>query len=472
MGIAAGGDTDPVAERLARDGIELIRFLWVDHDSITRGKAVTTGALKQRMVSGVGLAVTRQASGLSDLGQPVPGFNAVGEVRLRPVPETLVRLPHAPGSAAMLCDLVTPGGDPWDACPRTFLAQALATAAAEYEVVAGFEPEFTLCRNQPEPGRLEPIDDSLCFDNEGFDATADFAVDLVRALREQDFGVETCHPEFGPGQHELTLRPASALRAADAYVLQRLITRGLARRRGLWATFAPVPTPGSRGNGNHLHVSLWSRSAAGTLADNLFADDRDPLGLSELARAFLAGLLRHLPGLVALTCASVNSYHRLKPRMWAGAFGAYGPDNREAAIRVPSRLGGREAASTHLEFKACDSTANPYLALGALVHAGMDGIRHGWDAGPALTDDPNDLSAEQLERAGVVRLPQSLEEAVAALEADELLMSVLGPARRALYPAVKRADVLDMKALGEELDFHTHAVRYLAERERGERTWT
>ncbi|MEU9410978.1 glutamine synthetase family protein [Streptomyces sp. NPDC048281] len=459
MGIAADGAAQTTATRLAQEGIELIRFLWVDHDSITRGKAVTTRALEPRLVSGVGLASTRQATGLSDLGQPVPGFNAVGEVRLHPAPETLAQLPHAPGSAAMLCDLVTADGAPWDACPRTFLKEALASAAT-YDVVAGFEPEFTLCRTQPAPGRFEPADDSLCFDNEGFDATTDFTLEVIRALEAQGLGVETCHPEFGPGQHELTLQPAPALRAADAYVLQRLITRGLARRRGLWATFAPVPTPGARGNGNHLHVSLWSRSGSGAPAVNLFADDRDPLGLSELARAFIAGLLRHLPGLMALTCASVNSYHRLKPRMWAGAFGSYGPDNRETAIRVPSRLCGREAASTNIEFKACDSTANPYLALGALIHAGMDGVRHGWDPGPALSADPNELTPEELARAGVIHLPQSLEEAIVALEADDLLMSVLGPMRRALYPAIKRADALDMKALGEELEFHTHALRY------------
>lgn len=463
MGVAPAHLAEPgaesIAERLGREGIELVRFLWVDHDSITRGKAVTVRALDSRMVSGVGLAVTRQATGLSDLGQPVPGYGAVGEVRLRPAPETLVLLPHAPGSAAVLCDLVTVDGAPWDACPRTFLKDALESAA-EYDIMAGFEPEFTLCRTQPAPGRLETADDSLCFDNEGFDATADFTVELVRTLQDQGFGVETCHPEFGPGQHEVTLLPAPALRAADAYVTQRLLTRGLARRRGLWATFAPVPAPDARGNGNHLHVSFWSRPEDGTPAVNLFADESDPLGLSALARAFIAGVLRHLPGLLALTCASVNSYRRLAPGMWAGAFGAYGPDNREAAIRVPSRLGGREVASTNIEFKPCDSTANPYLALGALIHAGMDGVRNGWQPGPPLTTDPNELSAGELLRAGVVPLPTSLDEAVSALEADDLLMSALGPARRALYPAVKRADAADLKALGEELDYHTHALRY------------
>ncbi|MEU9078788.1 glutamine synthetase family protein [Kitasatospora sp. NPDC004745] len=456
----------PAAESRARiqriveqEDIELIRFLWVDHNSVTRGKAVSRQALPGRMDSGIGLARSRQASSLLDLGQPVPGFDAVGEVRLVPDPDSFVRLPHAPGSAAMLCDLLTVDGDPWDACPRTFLKEALA-AAGEYQVVAAFEPEFTLCSTQPSPGVLDLFDDSLCFDNEGFDAADSYTVDLLRALRFQGLTVETYHPEFGAGQHEMTLRHAPALRAADNYVWQRATTRGTARRKGLWATFAPVPAPGMRGNGNHAHLSLWQPGQDGRPPVNLFADPSDELGLSTLARHFIGGLLAHLPGLTALTNASVNSYHRLRPGMWAGAFGAYGLDNREAAIRIPTRLRGDEAGSTNVEVKICDSTANPYLALGALVHAGMDGVRRGLDPGEPLHADPNRLSADELRRLGVTALPRTLEEAVDALERDEFLMSVLGPARAALYPAIKRADVRDMKELGSDSEYFTHAVRF------------
>jgi glutamine synthetase len=449
---------DATAAGLAADDIALIRFLWVDHGSITRGKAVSLQRLGPRLRSGIGLAKTRQACGLSDVAQPVAGFNAVGEVRLAPAPETLIRLPHAPGSAAVLCDLVMPDGAPWDACPRTFLKQALA-CAAEYSVVAGFEPEFTLCRAKPVPGLLEPVDDSLCFDNEGFDATSEFSVDLVRALESQGLGVETCHPEFGAGQYELTLLPAPALRAADAYVQQRMITRGLARRHGMWATFAPVPAPRHRGNGNHLHLSLWTRPENGEQPVNLFAAP-DNQGISDLGRSFIAGLLDHLPALTALACASVNSYHRLRPRMWSGAFAAYGFENREAAIRVPNPLCGMEAASANIEFRPCDSTANPYLVLGAVVHAGMDGIRRGLDPGDPLMEDPNEMTEAELTRAGVGALPASLEAAIEALEADEMLMSALGPLRRQLYPAIKQADVLDRKDAGEDADFYEYAVRF------------
>lgn len=448
-----------VLESVRREEIELIRFLWVDHNSITRGKAVSSAVLGERMVSGVGLAKARQACSMSDVGVPVPGYDAVGEVRLVPDPDSFVVLPHSPGSAAMLCDLMTIDGAPWDACPRTFLREAIA-AAAEFEVVAAFEPEFTLCRSAPRQDGIDLLDDGLCFDNEGFDVTSDFAVELTRALRSQHLDVQTYHPEFAPGQHELTLRHVPALRAADQYVWQRAITRGLARRRGLWATFAPTPYPGTRGNGNHLHISLWQRPSPGGQPVNLFADLDDEAGLSTMGRQFVAGLLAHLPGLIAITCASVNSYDRLRPGMWSGAYHGYGVDNREAAVRVPSRLRDCAAESTNIEVKACDATANPYLALGALIHAGLDGINRHLDPGPPLPGDPSRLDHETLRRHGITPLPTSLDEAVNALEADEFLMEVLGPQRRVLYPAIKRADVIDHKQLGADFNYYQHSIRF------------
>jgi glutamine synthetase len=448
-----------VLESVEREEIELIRFLWVDHNAITRGKAVSRLALPERMVSGAGIAKVRQACGLADTAEPLPGFDAVGEVRLVPDPDSYVLLPHAPGSAAMLCDLMTVDGAPWAACPRAFLRDAISSAG-ELDVVAAFEPEFTLCSSTPRQDGLDLFDSSLCFDNEGFDATNDFTVELVRALRSQDMNVQLYHPEFAAGQHEMTLLHAPALRAADQSVWQRAFTRGLARRRGMWATFTPVPYPGMRGNGNHVHISLWQRPSGGAPATNLFADRDDPLGLSATGRHFIAGLLAHLPGLAAITCASVISYDRLRPGMWSGAYGGYGPDNREVAIRIPSPLRGDEAGTTNVEVKVCDSTANPYLALGALIYAGLDGIRRRLDPGEPLMEDPNRLDEQMLRRRGIERLPGSLEEAVDALEADEFLMDVLGPLRRLLYPAIKRADIRDMKQLPPDLSYYQHAIHF------------
>lgn len=444
-----------VLESVRRDQVELIRFLWVDHNGITRGKAVSAGALAERMISGVGLAKTRQAASLSDIGQPAPGYDAVGEVRLLPDPRSYVLLPHAPGAAAMLCDLVTVEGAPWAGCPRTFLREAMVSAG-KLEVAAAFEPEFTLCSGPPRPDGLEFHDSSLCFDNEGFDAANDFAIELARTLTSQGIPVQTYHPEFAPGQHEMTVRHTTALRAADQFVWQRLLTRGLARRHGMWATFAPVPAPGLRGNGNHVHISVWQGESAGDSV-NLFADSSDVLGLSALARHFIAGLLAHLPGLTALTCASVNSYDRLRPGMWSGAYLGYGLDNREAAIRIPSRLRGAEAASTNVEVKSCDATANPYLALGALILAGLDGVRRRLDPGEPLDADPH-LACSGV--PAVPRLPACLADAVDALERDDFLMEILGPERRLLYPAIKRADIHDMERLGTELTYYQHAIHF------------
>ncbi|MET9232353.1 glutamine synthetase family protein [Lentzea sp. NPDC003310] len=444
---------DRVLERVAAEDVEFTRFLWVDHNSVLRGKAVTAPFLADRMESGIGLARSRQAANVLDVSQPVPGFNAVGEVRLLPDPDSFVVLPHLPAAAGMLCDLVELDGTPWDACPRSFLRGAVE-AAGELDVVAAFEPEFALCKDKPVPGDLTLLDDSLCFDNTGFDAGNEFAVELSRSLRAQGIDTEIYHPEFGAGQHELTLRHAPALRAADNYVWHRAMARGLAAKQGIWATFAPSPKPGFRGNGNHLHLSLWR---GGT---NAFHDAADPFGLSVLARHFIAGVLAHMPALVALTCASVNSYQRLQPGHWSGAYAGWGPDNREAAVRIPSMLRGRESESVNIEFKASDSTANPYLALGALIHAGLDGVRRELDPGAPLTEDPNTVSEKRLRELGIEPLPRSLEEAVDALERDEHLMSVLGPARSVLYPAIKRSDVRDMKELGTELEYFTYATRY------------
>ncbi|WP_181924100.1 glutamine synthetase family protein [Streptomyces inhibens] len=429
-----------------RNGIEIVRFLWVDHNGVLRGKGVAREALAGRLRSGVGLSTVRQSASLLDLAQPCPGFEVMDEVRITAVPSTFTLLSYAPGSAAVLCDLLTRDGAPWGACPRTFLRDAVDRAAhLGFDVVAAFEPEFTLLRDEA------LLDDGLMMDSEAFDVTNDYVVALIRALRTTGMTVEQYHPEASPGQHELTVRPAPALRAADNHVWQRAFTRGVARERGLRATFAPVPMPGLRGNGNHVHLSLWRDG-------NAFAAPTG--GLSDVAHHFIAGVLAHLPGLTALLCASVNSYERLIRGNWAGAFGCYGPDNRDAAIRVPSALQGDEIGTTNVEVKPCDATANPYLALGAIVYAGMDGVERRLDPGVPLTADPNGLSDAELRRRGVTTLPRSLAEAVDALERDEFLMSVLGSPRRELYTTIKRADVRDMARMDSDSVFALHAKRF------------
>jgi glutamine synthetase len=438
------GAIDSVLERASQDDVRLVRFLYADHGGIIRGKAAGTARLRERMASGIGHTVAMMAMSMLDELQPVDGMGPVGEVRIVPDPETFVTLPYAPGAGAMLADLVKPDGDPWEACPRTFLKQALVELVGEgYAAQAAFEPEFTVGYREASPAapsipdRLVPLDDSLCYSSTGFHQGHEFTMDLVAAMEGQGLEVEHYYPELGHGQHELVIRHAEALRAADNHVLYRETVRGVAFRRGLWASLAPKPIPDQAGNGTHLHVSLTDSGSGGR---NAFSDPADRNGLSGVGYHFVGGLLAHLPALVALTCASVNSYRRLAPHMWASAYSCYGLDNREAAVRICSPLRGDPGSSVNLELKPSDSTANPYLALGAVIYAGLDGIRSKLDPGEAVDVDPATLTDAERAAGNTHRLPASLNAALDALEADELLMDLLGPLRSSAYLAVKRSE--------------------------------
>jgi glutamine synthetase len=458
---------DPVARERARVleacerlGLDLVRFLYVDHGGVVRGKATSRARLEERLATGIGLTVAMQAMSMLDELAPVDGLGPVGEVRLVPDTESFVPLPWAPGAGAMVADLVRLDGEPWQACPRAFLKRAVDELATEgYELLAAFEPELTLGRRLPgeaagDPARLVPLDESLCFSTTGFGLAHDYAIELVRALQAQGLTVEQYYPELGHGQQELSIRHAPALRAADNQVWFRETARGVAWRQGLWASLAPKPVPDQAGNGAHLHASLWADGR------NAFWDAGDARGLSEVAYHWIGGLLAHLPGLVALTCGSVNSYRRLVPQTWSSAFTCWGMDNREAAVRVPSRMWGLDEASTNLELKPSDATGNPYLALGAYIHAGLDGLRNKLDPGRPVDVDPAGLSRRTRSRRGIDRLPESLGAALDALEADELLMEALGPLRRTAYLAVKRSEVATFAAHDVDFECAQHAAKF------------
>ena len=446
--VTAAGDPEiaKVAARAQADEISLIWFLYADHDGIIRGKAASAEVLQARMVTGIGHTVAMMAMSMLDHLQPVEGMGPVGEVRIMPDPATFVTLPYAPGAAAMVADLVQPDGGPWDACARTYLKQAIAELAGHgYAAAAAFEPEFTLGRREagPDggPDRLVPVDDSLCYSATGFHQAHDYAVELQRALQAQGMQVENYYPELGHGQQEMSVRHAGALNAADNHVLYRETVRGIAFRRGMWASLAPKPIADQAGNGCHLHLSLREMGPDGQPREPVFYDATDRYRLSETGYHFIGGLLAHLPALVALTCGSVNSYRRLAPQMWSSAYTVYGMDNREAAVRICSPMRDDPAGSVNLELKPSDSSGNPYLALGACIYAGLDGIRRKLDPGEAVNVDPATLTADQRRAVGAHRLPASLAEALDALEADELLMESLGDLRRRAYLAVRRSDV-------------------------------
>ena len=291
-----------VAARAQADEISLIWFLYADHGGIIRGKAASAEVLQARMVTGIGHTVAMMAMSMLDHLQPVEGMGPVGEVRIMPDPATFVTLPYAPGAAAMVADLVQPDGGPWDACARTYLKQAIAELAGHgYAAAAAFEPEFTLGRREASPDggpdRLVPVDDSLCYSATGFHQAHDYAVELQRALQAQGMQVENYYPELGHGQQEMSVRHAGALNAADNHVLYRETVRGIAFRRGMWASLAPKPIADQAGNGCHLHLSLREMGPDGEPGEPVFYDAADRYRLSETGYHFIGGLLAHLPAL-------------------------------------------------------------------------------------------------------------------------------------------------------------------------------
>ena len=450
------------ATRAESAGVSLVWFLYADHGGIIRGKSASAATLPARMETGIGHTVAMMAMSMLDHLQPVAGLGPVGEVRIMPDPATFVQLPYAPGAAAMLADLVHPDGQPWDACARTYLKQAVAELASQgYAATAAFEPEFTLGRREagPDggPDRLVPNDDSLCYSATGFHLAHDFTTDLLQGLQAQGMTVEHYYPELGHGQQEVSIRHVPALRAADNHVLYRETVRGTAFRHGMWASLAPKPIADQAGNGAHLHISLTDLGNGGQPA---FYDPGDRYLLSQTGYHFIGGLLAHLPALTALTCGSVNSYRRLAPQMWSSAYTIYGMDNREAAIRICSPMRDDPAASVNLEIKPSDSSANPYLALGAAIQAGLDGIRRKLDPGEAVNVDPATLSDAERLAVGAHRLPTSLAEALDALAADDLLLASLGDLRRRAYLAVKRSEVAAFAGTDASYECFEHFTKF------------
>ncbi|MGH2517363.1 MAG: glutamine synthetase family protein, partial [Ktedonobacterales bacterium] len=446
--------------RLAEEAqLRLVRFMYCDNGGILRGKASHISGLARRMEEGIGQSLAMQAMAAVDAVAPVEGLGPVGEFRLVPDPETFVVLPYVPNTGMMLCDMLDQNRQPWGACPRAFLKRQIAEAAGMgIAVRAAVEHEFYLARESPTG--YEPFDTSLCYSSIGFDSSAEIIDDILATLEAQGIQVEQFMPELGPGQQEISVRHADALRAADNVLIVRESVRGVAREYGALASFAAKPFLDQAGSGAHIHFSLWSASSAPDETRNLLYDPNGRGGISQLGYAFIGGVLAHLPALLALTCASPNSYRRLLPHHWSSAYSAYGFDNREGALRIPSPFWGREAGSTNFELKPADASGNPYLALGGLLAAGLDGVRRALDPGEPVDVDPGNLSDDERAQRGIHRLPQSLPAAVDALAADDVLMNALGTPLAPAYIAVKRLEAAHFASISPEDEARQHFYKY------------
>jgi glutamine synthetase len=442
------GDATAIDQLIADGQLRFVRFGYCDAAGVIRCKAVSASSFPARLTEGVSLSRAQMALSLLDELVHVEGMEPVGEIRLIPDPETFVMLPWLRQTGSMLCDQVSHDGQEWDACPRTFLKQAVERFnAIGITVQAAFEPEFYVVRPDSEaPGGYRAVDRAPVYSSIGHDMFADLMDEICAGLEGQGIQVEQAINEYGAGQLELAVRHQRPVVAADQALRTRDTVRAYARRHGLVASFAPKPFPDGIGSGQHVHLSLWDHTG-----NNILYDGSQSGGLSTRGRGFVAGLLEHLPALVALTTPSFNSYRRFASGQWASATTSWGYDNREAAIRVSSPFRGREAGSFNVEVKPCDGSANPYLALGALLLAGLDGIERQLDPPPPALSDPERTAAADRERLSLRPLPGSLAEALDNLAQDPVLRNGLGEFRYSSYMAVKRSEAERFSA--ESLDF-------------------
>jgi glutamine synthetase len=425
-----------------------VRFMFVDHAGIPKTKAVHRDGFERRARAGVGLAKGVLALDPSGMLHPESGLSPVGECRLVPDLSTLVPLPFARGQATVACDMMEPDATtPWDGCPRSALKRVLGRLGERgYRSLASYEAEFYVW------GPEGPLDRTPYAASFALTTAADFVAELAETLEEMGVRPEQCHAEVGHGHLELSVGEAEALAAADRRVQVLEAIRGVAHRMGLETTMAPKPYLEGAGNGHHLHMSLYENDAP-----VLF----DPSGaLSGPGSGFVAGLLEHLPAVMAFTAASPNSYHRLAPGMWSSVYAAYGLDNREAAVRIASPVAGAESATANVELKPMDVTANPYLALAAVLAAGMDGMDRNLDPGEPASVDPATLSDEERASKGIYPLPASLDEALDALERDGVLIEALGEPLVRTHLAVGRAQAEIARELSPEEVAATAAVTY------------
>jgi glutamine synthetase len=444
------------AEREAREGTPRllpadtlwVRFVFVDHAGIPKTKAVHRDGFEKRARAGVGLAKGVLALDPSGMLHPESGLSPVGECRLVPDLSTLTPLPFARGQAMVACDMTEPdAATPWDGCPRAALRRVLGRLADRgYGSVASYEAEFYAW------GPEGPLDRTPYAGSFALTAAAEYVAELAGTLEEMGIRPEQCHAEVGHGNLELSVGEAEALAAADRRVQVLEAIRGVAHRLGLETTMAPKPYLAAAGNGHHLHVSLYEGGAQ-ALFDASGA-------LSEAGSGFIAGLLEHMPAVMAFTAASPNSYQRLAPGMWASAYACYGPDNREAAVRLASPVAGAESATANVEIKPVDVSANPYLALAAVLAAGMDGMERSLDPGEPTTVDPATLGDEERDSKGIYPLPASLDEALDALEKDEVLVEALGEQIVRTHLAVGRAQAAMARELSPEEVAAAAAMNY------------
>ncbi|MFN8187824.1 MAG: glutamine synthetase family protein [Gaiellales bacterium] len=437
-------------DELREAGVRAAALVLVDNGGIARMKCVSIDRLGRASERGLGWGEVWGLALGDDSFALTPGlYSPSGELRLRPDLGAAALLGSSPGWAWAPLDHHWQSGESWPGCQRGFLRRTVDRGRAlGVEVQAAWELEWVV--GDEGPDGFEALHDGPGYGAVTFGRTGGMIFGLFEALAVSGIVPEQIHPEYANGQLELSLPVRDPLRATDEVVLARHVIHAVSAGEGWRASFAPRVVAGSVGNGSHVHVSVW-RDGTNQLAGG---DGRE--GMRPVGASFLAGMLEHLPALLAVGAPTELSYHRLRPAFWAGAYACWGKENREVALRLQGVDSPVASDAANVEWKSPDGAANPYLALGALLAAGLDGIERGLSLPPGVDGDPQALPAGERP----ARLPSTLAEATDALAASDLLRASMGAYLHDRLVAVRRAEVEVSAGLDEEALVAKHRWRY------------
>lgn len=402
-----------ILEKARELNVRFVRLQFTDILGTLKNVAITVDQLEKALDEGI----------VFD-GSSIEGFTRIQEsdMYLYPDPSTFTIFPWRPSEggtvARMICNVYTATGERFPGCPRNIL-QRVCDEAAEmgYTMYAGPEPEFFLFETD-EKGQPVPVtqDRGGYFDLSPVDKGEDTRRDIVLTLEQMGFEVEQSHHEVAPGQHEIDFRFTDALTAADNIATFRFVTKAIARRHGLHATFMPKPIFGENGSGLHIHQSLFSKDV------NVFYEPQGEMGLSETALHYIGGLLEHARAITAIANPVVNSYKRLVPGYEAPVYVTWSAHNRSSLVRIPIATGN----STRIELRSPDPACNPYLIMAVILKAGLDGIKRKLMPGEQLRENVYDLDPARAQKLGLRPLPVDLREALSCLSEDSVIRDALG----------------------------------------------
>ena len=409
-------EAEAVLDEIDERGVDFLRLQFTDILGTVKNVSIPAEQAEKAFTEGIYFD-----------GSSIDGFVRIQEsdMRLDPDPSTFALLPwrNSPEvtSARLICDVMdTSSGQPFSGDPRGVLKRAIARANdMGYEINAGPEPEFFLFEEREDGGLPDKhSDNGGYFDLAPKDLASDVRGDIIYGLEEMGFKVESSHHEVAESQHEISFKYDDALSTADNIATFRAVVRAIAAEHDLHATFMPKPIARINGSGMHTHLSLFTEDG-----ENAFHDEDDEFNLSETAHQFVAGILEHAPAITAVANPTVNSYKRLVPGYEAPVYVAWSDVNRSALIRKPA---ARAPAASRVELRSPDPSCNPYLALAAMIHAGLDGIENDLDCPDPVRENIYDFDEAKREEYGIDTLPENLGQAIDALEADEAIMDALG----------------------------------------------